>query len=170
MTRLLCLLVLVSSLGYTQKLKKADKAVLNNLKTHIGYLADDKLEGRRTGTPGEKLAYEYISNQFAKTGLIAKGDNGTYIQAFEVNEGKQIDPSSYLIINDKSLLAEKDFFPFVFSPNASLEAAPAIALQERGTVWFWDLKDQLEENKNNPHFDLMDAIKTKINEIGRAHV
>ncbi len=165
MTRLLWLLILISATGNAQKLKKADKNVLANLKTHIGYLADDRLEGRRTGTPGEKLAYEYISSQFAKIGLIQKGDNGTFIQEFEVNEGKLVNPDSYLMINGKTLLPEKDFFPFIFCPNTSLEARAAIALPENGTFWFWDLKDKLEENKGNPHFDLTDAIKTRINEV-----
>ena len=165
MTRLLWLLVLVSQIGNAQKLKKADKKMVADLQKHISYLADDKLEGRRTGTPGEKLAYEYISNEFTKNGLIAKADNGTYIQEFEVNEGKQVNPASYLIINGKNISSEKEFFPFVFSPNARLEATPAVALQESGTVWFWDLKDKLEENKNNPHFDLADAIKTKIDNV-----
>ncbi len=165
MKRLLWLLLLVSQIGNAQKLKKADKKMVADLKKHIGYLADDKLEGRRTGTAGEKLAYEYISNEFTKNGLITKGDNGTYIQEFEVNEGKQVNPASYLIINGKNISSDKEFFPFVFSPNAKLEATPAIALQESGTVWFWDLKDKLEENKNNPHFDLADAIKTKIDNV-----
>ena len=165
MTRLLWLLVFVSQFGNAQKLKKADKAIVAGLQKHIGYLADDKLEGRRTGTPGEKLAYEYISAAFEKNKLAPKGDNNTYLQEFEVNEGKQINPSSYLIINGQNLLIEKEFFPFVYSPNAKIEATPAIALQESGTVWFWDLKELLEENNSNPHFDLADGIKTKISSV-----
>ncbi len=165
MIRLFWLLLFFPSLANAQKPKKADKAVLANLKTHIGFLADDKLEGRRTGSAGEKLAYEYISNQFEKTGLDAKGDNGTYIQEFEVNEGKQVNPATYLIINEKTLLLDKDYFPFVFSANAVLEAKPAIAMQEKGNAWFWDLKEKLEENKDNPHFDLADAINTKIADV-----
>ena len=158
-------LALTAQICFGQKLKKADKATLANLQTHIGYLASDKLEGRRTGTAGEKLAYEYISNEFLKAGLAAKGDNGTFIQDFEVNEGKQINPSSHLIINSFDLDAEKEYFPFIFSPNASLEAAPSISLRESGTVWFLDLKELLEANKGNPHFDLTEAIKTKANEM-----
>ncbi|NOT92152.1 M28 family peptidase [Ferruginibacter sp.] len=165
MKRFLLFALLSTQLVTAQKLKKADKVVLTNLQTHIGYLADDKLEGRRTGSAGEKLAYEYISAEFIKSGLIAKGDNGSFIQAFEVNEGKQVNPSSHLIINNFDLELEKEYFPFIFSPNASLEAAPSMALRESGTVWFWDLKDKLEENKSNPHFDLTDAIKTKTNEV-----
>jgi aminopeptidase YwaD len=161
MKRLLWLSLLCTSFATAQKLKKADKVILTNLQTHVSYLADDKLEGRRTGSAGEKLAYEYISNEFTKTGLSPKGDNGTFIQAFEVNEGKQINPSSHLIINGFDLRVEKEYFPFIFSPNATLEAAPSMSLRESGTIWFWDLKEKLEENKNNPHFDITDAIKTK---------
>ena len=161
----LCLAVLTSQFAVAQKIKKADKTILTNLQTHIAYLADDKLEGRRTGTTGEKLAYEYISTEFTKSGLTAKGDNGSFIQAFEVNEGLQINPSTHLFINGFDLELEKEYFPFIFSANESVEAAPSIALRESGTVWFWDIKDKLEENKDNPHFDLTDAIKTKANEV-----
>jgi aminopeptidase YwaD len=161
MKRLLWLSLLFTSFATAQKLKKADKVILTNLQTHVTYLADDKLEGRQTGSAGEKLAYEYISNEFTKTGLSPKGDNGTFIQGFEVNEGMQINPSSHLIINGFDLQVEKEYFPFIFSPNATLEAAPSMSLRESGTVWFWDLKEKLEENKNNPHFDITEAIKTK---------
>ncbi len=161
----LWLLVFTTQLSFAQKLKKADKTTLANLQTHIGYLASDKLEGRRTGSAGEKLAYEYISGEFAKAGLAPKGDNGTFIQEFEVNEGKQINPSSHLIINGFDLDAGKEYFPFIFSPNGTVEAAPSISLRESGTVWFWDLREKLEENKTNPHFDLTDAIRTKTNEV-----
>ncbi len=165
MKHFLWLLVFITQFAVAQKLKKADKIILSNLQTHIAYLADDKLEGRRTGTAGEKLAYEYISNEFLKNGLLAKGDNGTFVQAFEVNEGKQVSPSSHLIINGFDLELDKEYFPFIFSPNISLEAAPSMSLKESGTVWFWDLKEKLEENKNNPHFDVTDAIKTKANDV-----
>src|SRR6478752_3109157 len=165
MKQILWLLLLISTVSSAQNTKKADKQVLTGLQTHINFLADDKLEGRRTGTAGEKAAYEYISKQFAANGLIARGEKGTYIQEFEVNEGKQIDPSTQLSINGNNLLLEKDFFPFIFSANARSESAATIALPESGTVWFWDLKEILEENKNNPHFDLADAITKKVNSV-----
>ena len=163
MIRITILLVLLAQTTVAQKLKKKDKVVFTNLQKHVSFLADDKLEGRRTGTNGEKLAYEYISSEFSKAGLIAKGDNNTYLQAFEVNEGKEVNKPTHLIIDGNDLQLDKDYFPFVFSPNKSLEAATAIALPERGTLHFWDLNEVLEENKNNPHFDLQDALKTKVN-------
>lgn len=157
--------LLISTAGSAQKLKKADKLVLTNLQTHISFLADDKLEGRRTGSAGEKLAFDYISNQFAAAGLEPRGESGGYIQSFEVNEGKQVNPSTQLTINNNKLVLAKDFFPLAFSSNIKTETSGTIALPESGTVWFWDLKETMEENKTNPHFDLEEAIVKKVNNV-----
>ena len=146
--------------GSAQKLNKADKLTSANLKTHVMFLADDKLEGRRTGTKGEELAYQYISKYFETNGLLPKGTNG-YLQTFEVNEGKQILPSTFLIMDGEHFKAEKDFFPMAWSANASLEAVASPGLAENGGPWFFDLKDVLEQNQNNPHFDLTAALHEK---------
>jgi len=140
------------------KLSKADQAMVTNLQSHISYLASDKLEGRRAGTAGEKLAGEYISQKFQELGLQPKGSDG-FFQPFEIYDGKQINSSTHFIINQNHLAADKDFFPFPFSQNLSIEALPAIAVQEADMPWFYDLKETLEENKDNPHFDLIEYIR-----------
>jgi aminopeptidase YwaD len=163
-------LILVSHFSFAQKNKNKSKqkaeliSIIDNLKSHVAFLSDDKLEGRRTGTNGEKLAMEYISSQFQKAGLTEKGTDNFY-QPFEVNEGKQIDPSTRLSINDITLKLNGDYFPFPYSPDINLEALPSIALKESDMPWFIDLKETLEENKNNPHFDLEGFIKTKAEEV-----
>ncbi len=158
--------------AYSQKLKKADKVIISNLQAHIGFLADDKLEGRRAGSEGEKKASQYIIDEFTKAGLTAKGENGTFLQAFEINDGRFVSPSSHFIINGNELELSKEFFPLNSCPNQSLEATCALALQEGGEPWFFDLKETLEKNlptgqagKDNPHFDLDDAIKTKLIDV-----
>ena len=140
------------------KLSKADQALVTNLQSHITYLASDKLEGRRAGTSGEKLAGDYISQKFQEVGLQPKGSDG-FFQSFEIYDGKQINSATHVIINQNHLAADKDFFPFPFSENISIEALPAIAVQETDMPWFYDLKETLEENKNNPHFDLNEYIR-----------
>jgi len=140
-----------------QKLKKEDKLLVANLQQHIQFLADDKLEGRRTGTPGETNAATYIVNQFKSIGLIPKGTND-YWQTFDINEGKQINSATYLTIDGKNLMLRKEFFPLVISPNVTIEALPSLALQEANTPWFFDLKELLESNAGNPHFDLTESI------------
>lgn len=144
-----------------QRLRKSDKIIIKNLQTEIGALASDKMEGRRTGTNGEKLAYEFISQQFKDVGLIPKGDNKLFTQTFEIDEGKEILPSTHLLINDNDLVIEKDFFPLIFSAEGSAKAYASPALLEKNMPWFWDVKDIIERNKNNPHFDVEEAIKNK---------
>jgi aminopeptidase YwaD len=146
---------------FSQKLKKADKLIVENLKAHIGYLADDKLEGRRAGTQGEKLASEYISSQFQKIGLKPKGAGDGWLQPFDIYDGKQVNAASHLIINGNDLKLDKEYFPLVYSANGNAEAAVEMALKESGVPWFFDLDELLEQNKDNPHFDLDAAIKEK---------
>lgn len=154
-------LLIISSHSFGQKLKKGDKVILENLKTTVSFLASDQLEGRRIGTQGEKLAYQYLSDQFSSFNLIPKGDNGTYLQAFEVHEGKQILPTTYLKINADDVELGKEFFPLNFSSNGELNSSASPSLQEEGVPWFFDIKELLEENKSNPHFDLVEALKNK---------
>jgi len=159
--RLFLAFFLFASPLFAQKLKKADKAAIASLQAHINYLADDKLEGRRAGTNGEKLAGEYISSQFQQAGLQPKGDNNTWLQAFEINDGKQINSTTFFFINNHELKVNDEFFPLAGSPNGSLEEAVSMTLPESGVPWFFDLNALLDENKDNPHFDLLQAIRTK---------
>jgi|SRR5690606_8287057 len=53
-----------------------------NLKKHIYYLADDKMQGRGTGSKQVKKAAEYIEKHFKQYGLKPKGEKG-YRQSFE---------------------------------------------------------------------------------------
>lgn len=77
------ILLLLATLVCSAQPGSIDKKSFKRLKQNVSYLASDKLEGRRTGTAGEKLAYEYISTQFKKAGLAPMGSNG-YLQAFPV--------------------------------------------------------------------------------------
>ena len=118
----------------------------NNLQKHVQYLADDKLEGRRTGTAGEKLAMDYLVQQYQLLGIEPKGATG-YVQEFDINEGLQIEASTFLKANGKQLTLNEDYFPLAFSANATIKGSPAIALSEANQPWFKDLKEILEENK-----------------------
>ena len=60
---------------------KQSPKYINQIKTDVTQLADDKLEGRQTGTEGEKLASEYLIKRFKSIGLEPKGTDG-FTQAF----------------------------------------------------------------------------------------
>ena len=163
MKRIFFLFILFTEAAFAQKLKKADKVIVQNLKSHVEFLADDKLEGRRAGSNGEKLATEYLVNQFKSIGLSPAGVNGTYLQPFDVAEGKQILKTTMFNINQHELAVGTDYFPLSFSPNCSgFEAMVSPSLAETGQPWFKDIGDILLNNKENPHFDLQAQLRTEI--------
>ena len=57
------------------KLASADQ-----IKADITYLADDKLLGRKPGTPGYKMAVDYVVEELKKNGVQPAGENGTWLQ------------------------------------------------------------------------------------------
>lgn len=165
MKKILFLLVLVPVLSWSQSKRKkriaeekANAVLVASLKSHVQYLADDQLEGRLTGSKGEELAMQYLVRQYQQMGIEAKGTNG-YVQEFVITEGKQVDAATRLVVEDQILTIRKDYFPLPYSANKSAQGKPAIALTEKGQPWFFDLQDVLEDNQNNPHFDIENTIK-----------
>ncbi len=143
--------------------EKEQSLTLSNLQKHVQYLADDQLQGRRTGTAGEIMAMEYLIQQYKLLGIEPKGSNG-FVQEFEINEGLQIEEATFLAVSGNKLLLNEEYFPVAYSANKSIKGTPAIALSEAGQPWFRDLKELLEENKTNPHFDVEAVIKKIANE------
>jgi aminopeptidase YwaD len=171
MKKFLLVLLLVPALTYAQSKKKkrqmeekANAELVANLKAHVQFLADDKLEGRRAGSRGEELAMNYIINQYEQIGIAPKGAQG-YIQEFEINEGRQVDAVTVVKVDDRPLRLNQEYIPLAFSATKKVTGSPAIALNESRQPWFMDLKDVLEENKSNPHFDVEEAIKKHADKV-----
>lgn len=57
------------------------------IRKHIKILASDSLQGRGTGTEGERMAAAYLQAQLKKLNLKPMGENGTYLQAFPFKGG-----------------------------------------------------------------------------------
>src|SRR5438477_8052871 len=75
---------------------------------HIGFLANDTLEGREPGTRGFAIAAEYVRAQFAAAGL-AVSDQPVMLRGAKLDEA-----TSTLVINGKPLVLRKDD---LMSPN-----------------------------------------------------
>ncbi len=77
---------------------------------HVKELADDRYEGRLTGTPGYDRAAEYVAKSFKKLGLKPAGTNG-YLQDVALKEQSVDYAASALTLVGKSprplLLAEE---------------------------------------------------------------
>ena len=82
MLRFFSLLLLYAPLTLLAQAPEAEK-----VKAHVSFLAKDELEGRGTGTEGERKAAKYIESQFKKLKLKPYGDNKTYYQTFDFKGG-----------------------------------------------------------------------------------
>lgn len=155
-------LLLIFQVAYAQKTTKSDKKLVESLQKHIYYLASDELKGRRAGDPGETLAANYVAEQFKINGLTPKGSN-EFFQPFTINDGRKIDETTYIKINGRVLELGQEVELLSNSSNGKTQGEVSPSLQEAGQPWLIDLADALEENKDNPHFDINNLLSDKIN-------
>lgn len=107
------LLLLFPTLLFSQKdttaIRYSKIISANDLKTHLTILASDEYEGRETGQKGQKMAAEYISNQFKGFGIPPYKDN-TYYQTYPLNMILPV-PAD-VMVNEKKFTGNKDFYNF----------------------------------------------------------
>jgi aminopeptidase YwaD len=122
------LAVLFALSAWTLELPSLSPSSVDLLKSHVRFLASEKLTGRGVDTAGILLARDYIADEFAKLGLRPGGDNGTYLQRFEVITGVTIKQSSSLTLNSQSALRlNQDWTPLSFSSSDKVEAEVVFA-------------------------------------------
>jgi hypothetical protein len=93
------------------------------LKEHVRYLASDELTGRGVGTPGIKLATDYIVREFAKAGLRPGGSNGSYLQTFDVATGVAVkQPTVMALGKQPPLRLDEEWTPLGLSGSGKVEA------------------------------------------------
>ncbi len=68
-------------------------------RAHVEFLASDALEGREAGSPGERLAADYITEQLARLGAGPLPDRTDLLMPFEFTAGSR-DAGSSLVIRD----------------------------------------------------------------------
>lgn len=93
----------------------------NRFRTHISYLADDKLEGRESGTKGGILAGEYIEAEFNKIKLKAPEGKSGFQQGFDFLNGKNYGPGCELKVDGKALKIGEDWYPLPYSISGSVQ-------------------------------------------------
>lgn len=99
---------------------------------HIRYLADDALEGRAVGTPGERCAGDYLAARFEALGLEPAGDDGGWFQTWQVRVGARTAGENRLSIEGTDLELGRDWGPLGYSATASLSAPLATVPDTHG--------------------------------------
>ncbi|GAA4378319.1 M28 family peptidase [Hymenobacter koreensis] len=90
---------------------------MNDLRQHLSVLASDKFEGRETGEPGQKLAAEYISQQFKAMGLAGPVKEGSnpYLQQFGMERSSWTGTGT-LKVGGQSYKWMQDFYGYGSTP------------------------------------------------------
>lgn len=102
-----------------------------DLRQHVTYLASDELEGRLTGTNGEKLATQYVADVFKGIGLQEYGDEA-WFEPFEFTAGVALGEGNTLTLIDNALTvdpkltADRDWRPLSFSQLGEVKTAPIV--------------------------------------------
>lgn len=109
---ILLVLFFCTHITIAQSLTDAKKFIslidVDDLNRHLTILASDEFEGRETGKPGQKLAAEYLRNQFQEIGLPNLHPEG-YFQSYQLLEkvlGKRL-----FEVNQSPFEIAEDFFP-----------------------------------------------------------
>lgn len=123
MRKFFIVLLLLPLLLIAQNGNNNPEITADEILQHINYLASDELEGRFTGSKGEKLAAEYIVKEFESYGL-KPFFNDSYFQKFPFIEDVVLTENNHLslTIKDKSYTPEmnKDYRTAPFSGKTNL--------------------------------------------------
>ncbi len=91
----------------------------------VAWLADDARDGRGVGTPGIVAARDWLVERFRALGLEPAGEEGSYLQAFEVPVAVEVEEGTALAIGGAAVAADA-FVPAGFSASGSA-AGPVVA-------------------------------------------
>lgn len=88
------------------------------IEAHMRYLADDKLAGRKPGSPGYELAAQYVEKQFKTLGFLPAGQRNTYRQAVPLRKAQVREEACSMVMvqggTERELIYGTNFF---LSPN-----------------------------------------------------
>jgi hypothetical protein len=145
---LLVAVLAASAFGQQGGARRAGEVSVERLRAHVAYLASDKLDGRRTGTPGATEAAQYIALEFQRYGLGGgvKWPAGTknrlnaYMQNFPYVSGVELGKANAMMFTPRAseaaqaspvasaasldLRLGEDWMPLAWSANRRVESAP----------------------------------------------
>ena len=183
-TILFCLLSVSISNGITSDYTITADSVYK----HISILADDSLEGRQVGEPGELKAAEYIRSIFQKTGLESKNLEN-YFQYYDFIKLIDFSSKNSLTVNGIELQLYDDFHPLKQSASATFEFTDPVFVDygiktEDSSYNDYEnldvsgkaviIKRYAPSSESNPHVDfdkysgLVDKINTAIEHDAKA--
>jgi hypothetical protein len=82
-----------------------------DLRTRISIFADDSMQGRRTGTPGNAKGNAYIATELRRLGLRPAGDSGSFLQRVPLMRFR-VDSAGATLRAGSASLALWEYYPY----------------------------------------------------------
>ena len=111
----------------------ANGVKLETIRDVTTVLSSKEFEGRGTGQPGADKAAKYLAERFAKLGLKAGGENGTYLQPISFKSA-QILPESSVKVGDASLKHGEDYVLLPPYTTAQVDLTSGVVFAGYGVV------------------------------------
>jgi Peptidase family M28 len=83
-----------------------------DLRNRIAIFADDSMQGRRTGTPGNVKGNAYIASELRRLGLRPAGDTGSYLQRVPLMSYAADSAHATLRVGSSELALWHDYHPY----------------------------------------------------------
>ncbi len=93
---------------------------------HVDYLTRPELEGRLTGTLGERRATAYVAAYLESLGFEPAGENGTFFHEFDFPAGATLGADNRLTIGASDQRLDTDWRPLSFSGDGETESASVV--------------------------------------------
>ena len=76
----------------------AEQIAANSVRSHVEFLADDRLEGRDTGSRGLEIAAQYVASRFREMGLEPGGSAGSWFQQVPLRRATTVQSSPVITL------------------------------------------------------------------------
>jgi Peptidase family M28 len=117
-----------------------------DLRTRISVFADDSMQGRRTGSPGNVKGNAYIVAELTRLGLQPAGEAGSYLQPVPLTS-YAVDPAkATLRAGTTALTPFEDYFPYQAVhevPARPIEGAPLVYIGGLGDTASYPPREEL---------------------------
>ena len=105
----------------------ADAYETARLEQRVRFLSSGAFEGRATGEVGGDRAGAYLAGELARLGLKPGFPGGSFLQPFPVILGTSPGPDNALALAGRERRLGKDYMPFTYSDNGTVEAPVVFA-------------------------------------------
>jgi Tol biopolymer transport system component len=130
-----------------------------DLRLHISRLASAAMDGRLTGTDGERSATDYVASVLRVLGLTPAGDEGSFFQVFPFTAGVSLGVNNHLELSGKdgqslqTYAVDSEWRPLTFS-KTGVVAPSEVVFAGYGIVA--PATDGQEEYDSYTHLDVKD--------------